>query len=56
MVRRLQQEARQLYARKEAEFPVRVGLTRFLAERSQGQQSPRYDRDGLAAWATDRFG
>ena len=44
-------QARELYDRKEAEFPVRVGLTRFLAERSQGQQSPRYDRDGLAAWA-----
>ena len=43
------------YVQKEAEFPVRVGLTRFLAERAQGQ-SPRYDRDGLAAWASDRFG
>ncbi|WP_435006211.1 preprotein translocase subunit SecA [Tundrisphaera lichenicola] len=56
IVRTLQAQARELYARKEAEFPVRVGLTKFLAERSQGQQSPRYDRDGLAAWATDRFG
>ncbi len=56
IVRRLQEQARQLYDRKEAEFPVRVGLTKFLAERSQGQSSPRYDRDGLAAWATDRFG
>jgi preprotein translocase subunit SecA len=56
IVKRLQEQARQLYDRKEAEFPVRVGLTKFLAERSQGQQSPRYDRDGLAAWATDRFG
>jgi len=56
MVRKLQEQARQLYDKKEAEFPVRVGLSRFLAERSQGQQSPRYDRDGLAAWATDRFG
>ncbi len=56
VVRQLQEQARALYDRKEAEFPVRVGLTRFLAERSQGQQSPRYDRDGLAAWATERFG
>jgi preprotein translocase subunit SecA len=56
IVRRLQEQARQLYDRKEAEFPVRVGLTKFLAERSQGQSSPRYDRDGLAAWASDRFG
>ena len=56
IVKRLQEQARLLYDRKEAEFPVRVGLTRFLAERAQGQSSPRYDRDGLAAWATDRFG
>ena len=56
IVKRLQEQARLLYDRKEAEFPVRVGLTKFLAERSQGQQSPRYDRDGLAAWASDRFG
>jgi preprotein translocase subunit SecA len=56
IVRQLREQARALYANKEAEFPVRVGLTRFLAERSQGQSSPRYDRDGLAAWATERFG
>ncbi len=56
MARQLKEQSRELYARKEAEFPVRVGLTRFLAERSQGQQSPRYDRDGLAAWASERFG
>ena len=56
MVRQLQEAARELYDAKEAEFPVRVGLTRFLAERSQGQQAPRYDRDGLAAWASERFG
>ncbi len=55
VTRTLQVEARTQYARKEAEFPVRVGLTRFLAERGQGQ-NPRYDRDGLAAWASDRFG
>ncbi|WP_435016860.1 preprotein translocase subunit SecA [Tundrisphaera sp. TA3] len=56
IVRQLREQARVLYANKEAEFPVRVGLTKFLAERSQGQSSPRYDRDGLAAWATERFG
>jgi preprotein translocase subunit SecA len=56
VVKQLQSQSRELYARKEAEFPVRVGLTKFLAERSQGQQSPRYDRDGLASWASERFG
>ncbi len=55
VIKQLQVEARTLYGRKEAEFPVRVGLSRFLAERAQGQQSPRYDREGLAAWASDRF-
>lgn len=54
VVRSIQVEARTLYTRKEAEFPVRVGMTRFLVERTQGQ-SPRYDRDGLAAWASERF-
>ena len=44
----------ELYGRKEAEFPVRVGLHRYLAERSQSQ-SPRYDREGLAVWASDRY-
>jgi len=46
--------ARQLYAQKEAEFPVRVGMTRYLHERTQTQPA-RYDREGLAAWASDRF-
>lgn len=47
-------KARELYGQKEGEFPVRVGLTRYLAERSQSQ-SPRYDREGLAEWASERF-
>jgi len=54
VVRRVQQLARGLYGHKEAEFPVRVGLTRFLHERTQTQPA-RYDREGLAAWASDRF-
>ena len=54
VARRVKAEARALYVRKEAEFPVRVGLSRFLAERTAGQ-SPRYDREGLASWASERF-
>ena len=46
--------ARQHYALKEAELPVRIALTRFVADRSQ-HMPPRYDREGLAAWATERF-
>jgi preprotein translocase subunit SecA len=55
VVRKLRDEARALYARKEAEFPVRIALNRYLADRTPGQPA-RYDRDGLAAWASQRFG
>jgi preprotein translocase subunit SecA len=54
IVRRVQEQARRLYAQKESEFPVRVGMTRFLHEKTHGQ-GPRYDREGLAAWASERF-
>ena len=54
VVEQVQGLARKLYAQKEAEFPVRVGMTRFLHERTQTQPA-RYDRDGLAAWASERF-
>ena len=54
VIKRIQAVVRQLYAQKEAEFPVRVGLTRYLQERTH-TQGPRYDREGLAAWASQRF-
>src|SRR5208283_708057 len=54
IIRQLQEKARQHYALKEAELPVRIALTRFVADRSQ-HMPPRYDREGLAAWATERF-
>ena len=44
----------QLYQLKEIEFPVSVGLSHFMAESSQGG-GERYNRDGLANWAADRF-
>jgi len=43
-----------LYVEKEVEFPVTVGLTRFLAEHS-GASTEKYDRDGLVDWAGRRF-
>ncbi|MFN0199830.1 MAG: preprotein translocase subunit SecA [Planctomycetaceae bacterium] len=43
----------ELYQVKEIEFPVAVGLTRFLAHKADG--SERYDREGLAHWASGRF-
>jgi preprotein translocase subunit SecA len=53
IVDQLKADARRLYSEKEAELPVRIALTRFLAERPN--MPPRMDRDGLAAWATERF-
>ncbi len=55
VLNRLRTEILGLYARKEAEFPVQVGLARFLHERGPQGGMPRYDREGLARWASDRF-
>jgi preprotein translocase subunit SecA len=45
-----------VYRQKEIEFPVRVGMARFMAERAQvGGGGQRYDREGLYNWATQRF-
>jgi preprotein translocase subunit SecA len=55
VAQRLQAESRALYTRKEAEFPVRIGLNRFMTERSPGMQA-RYDREGLANWMSERMG
>jgi preprotein translocase subunit SecA len=55
IAKRVRGEIRQLYARKEAEFPVQIALNRHLGERT-ASQSARYDRDGLAAWFTSRYG
>src|SRR6185312_15865102 len=54
IAKRLKRRAREHYGVKESELPVRIAVTRFLGERSQSQ-TPRYDRDGLAAWASERF-
>jgi preprotein translocase subunit SecA len=45
-----------LYHQKEIEFPVQVGMARFMAERTQGPGAgQRYDREGLYHWARERF-
>jgi preprotein translocase subunit SecA len=54
IVRGVRSAARQLYSQKEAELPLRIALRRYLSDRSQSQ-TPRYDRDGLADWANDRY-
>src|SRR5690606_1958968 len=55
VVRRLEAEARAHYARKEAEFPIRVAMTRFFIEGGPGHPA-RYDREGLIAWLDERYG
>ncbi len=47
------EKARSLYVQKEVEFPVRVGLARFMAERAGA--GSKYDREGLVQWANQRF-
>jgi preprotein translocase subunit SecA len=50
----LRQRAYQAYEEKEAEYPVRVGLLHFSHRDPSGHK--RYDREGLVAWARQRFG
>ena len=54
IVRRVQAMSRDLYAQKEAELPARIAMIKYLGDRSN-HQNPRYDREGLAAWASERY-
>jgi preprotein translocase subunit SecA len=54
IVRRIKAEARRLYTTKEAELPARIAMLRYLADRD-AFGTPRYDREGLAAWASQRY-
>jgi preprotein translocase subunit SecA len=46
-----------LYHDKDVEFPVRLGMARFMSERPVHGHAPgsRYDRDGLLHWTKERF-
>jgi preprotein translocase subunit SecA len=49
-------EISKIYRQKDIEFPVRMGMTRFMAERAvQPGAGHRYDREGLYRWAKQRF-
>ena len=48
-----EREIKELYRRKEIEFPVSVGLSHFMAEHNG---VTRYNRAALADWANGRFG
>ena len=47
--------AREQYRRKEIDFPVHVGMSRYMADKTQGH-TQMYDREGLVSWANSRFG
>jgi preprotein translocase subunit SecA len=52
--RRIVELAQQAYEEKEAEYPIMAGLYRFSVPGAAGQR--RLDREGLIAWAGERFG
>jgi len=46
----------EIYHEKEIEFPVKVGMARFMADRQQvAAGGQRYDREGLYLWTRMRF-
>jgi preprotein translocase subunit SecA len=51
----LQDEVRRLYRRKEIHFPVEAAMNQYMAEKNVAGTS-KYDREGLVAWAKQRFG
>jgi preprotein translocase subunit SecA len=52
----LRDRIRELYRQKETEFPVKVGMARFMSDRPQHSGiGQRYDREGLFHWIHVRF-
>ena len=51
----LQDQVRQLYRMREIEFPVTVGMARFMSDRGHVGGGQRYDREGLYQWSKARF-
>ncbi|MFM7108100.1 MAG: SEC-C metal-binding domain-containing protein, partial [Planctomycetaceae bacterium] len=49
----VKRKAREVYARREIEYPVLVGLAHFTERRPDGSRG--LDREGLVAWARERF-
>jgi preprotein translocase subunit SecA len=54
ILRLVRQRAEAAYEEKEIEFPVLAGLYHFTLRDASGFK--RYDKEGLAVWAKDRFG
>lgn len=53
----LHRQVMDLYRQKEIEFPVKVAMGRFMAEKNPQQPGggQRYDREGLFRWVSVRF-
>jgi preprotein translocase subunit SecA len=51
----LHEQVMQIYREKEIEFPVKVGMARFMADKPQQLGGQRYNREGLYQWAKQRF-
>jgi preprotein translocase subunit SecA len=51
----LYREVRKAYRQKDVDFPVRVGMQNFMADKPQAG-AQRYDRDGLYRWTAQRLG
>ena len=51
--RLIREKAAQVYDERETEYPVLAGISHFTTQDSSGHK--RVDREGLAAWASDRF-
>ncbi|HLN27988.1 MAG TPA: preprotein translocase subunit SecA [Gemmataceae bacterium] len=52
----LHSKVMEIYREKEVEFPVKVGMARFMADRQQvAAGGQRYDREGLYQWTRMRF-
>jgi preprotein translocase subunit SecA len=51
----LYKKVREAYRQKDIEFPVRVGMQSFMADKAQAG-GQRYDRDGLFRWSAQRLG
>lgn len=49
------QRCQEMYRRRDIEFPVQVGLARFMPERPGVTYALPNDRAGLLAWARQRF-
>jgi preprotein translocase subunit SecA len=49
----VRRKAREVYAHREIEYPVLVGLAHFSGRQPDG--SRRLDREGMLAWARERF-